>query len=206
MVCGCALRFVDVAAPDATSTKDATVVAGRINYIVDGADKAPYGNFRPSWPAPRLTALRLETGDPFASPEVAAADGAFRWRLPAGAYLVSRIGFGTLGDDTSLAWPGVVICVPPLEHGILYVGHLRLNGVTRVENTTLSSGRNITLRSVRYSLYVADERGPEAAGQTVVRRLMQVRPDMPTGDRLQQRWLEDRAALVRDACGKALEG
>lgn len=194
LLSGCALQFIERAAPDAQSGAGRVVIEGRINYIVDGVNKAPYGSFRPAWPAPRLTAIQLESGLPFASPLVADADGSFRWRMAPGAYVVTRIGFGTYTDDTYLAWPGVVVCVPPLAGGTLYVGHLRLNGASNVEEVDLS-GRVYRFSGLKYRLDVDDER---AGAQP--KRLMQVRDDFPRGERLQQRFLADRQALVREAC------
>lgn len=195
---GCALNFIDRAAPTAQSGGGRVVVEGRINYIVDGVNKAPYGSFKPSWPAPRLTAIQLETGAPFASPLVADGDGSFRWLLAPGAYVVARIGFGTYTDDTYLAWPGVVICVPALASGTLYVGHLRLNGTRNEEEFEPASGKMYRYSGVRYRPDVEDERAAPTAA--AAKSLMQVRKDFPLGDKLQQRFLSDRAALIQEAC------
>jgi hypothetical protein len=193
---GCALRFIEPASDVdvARVSAEATVIHGRINYFVDGQSKAPYGGFKPAWPAPRFSALRLESGEPFASPLVADVDGAFRWKLPPGSYVISRIGSGQFHDDTYIAWPRVAFLVPPSSPPV-YLGHLVLDGKTRSGTTTLSTGRVIQESGVSYKFVVRDE---APAGP---RSLMFHDPKMPIGDALVEEWRKSRRAVIERIFG-----
>lgn len=195
---GCALQPVARAPAGQTSGDALTVVTGRINYVIDGEFKTPYGAFRPAWPAPPMMALNLATGDPHVFGQVAEADGSSRWQLPPGAYVVSSIGSGAFTDETRISWPRVVLCVPRAPGATVYLGHLRLEGRRYAEEVRLSTGTQYTARGVRYSFQVADE-APDLPGQT--RRLMRHVPDMPIGDRLVERWKADAPGLERELCG-----
>lgn len=193
---GCALRFISEAsdADAAAVSAERTVIHGKINYVVDGQSKAPYGSFRPAWPAPRFTALRLESGEPFASPIVADADGSFRWKLPPGSYVISRIGFGQFHDDTYIAWPRVAFLVPPSSPP-LYLGHLVLEGTTRSGTSTLSTGKVVQERGISFKAVVRDE------GVAGSKSLFVHDPTMLTGDPLVEQWRESRRALIERIFG-----
>jgi len=199
---GCAIHAVPQARPGQLSDEQATVVTGRMNYVIDGQLMLPYGAFKPRWPAPFMEAVDLKTGDVHAFPAVEPEQGRFQWRLAPGAYLVTRIGFGTFTDDTYIAWPGVLLCVPRVPGRTVYAGHLRLEGTRHDEPVTLSTGTTYRSRGVRYRFRVEDE----GAGAGSVASLMQHRPELPAGDRLQQRWKDDAAGLVRQACGDLASG
>ena len=195
LLAGCAMHFVGEAPPGAGGDPSSlTVVTGRINYFVDGLSKAPYGAFRPAWPAPRFTALRLESGDPFVTPAVAEADGSFRWNLPPGSYVISRIGVGQLHDDTYLAWPRVAFLVPSTASPV-YLGHLVLDGRTRTGSTTLSTGRAIEERGISFKARVQDEGAPG------LRSLMIQDERMPVGEGLLEEWRKSRRALIERIFG-----
>lgn len=198
---GCALQFSPRAGEGQVSDDTLTVVTGRINYVIDGRVMAPYGAFAPAWPAPPLMALNLATGDPQVFPQVANEDGAFRWRAPPGAYVVSSIGTGTTTDERRIDWPRLVMCVPRAPGATVYLGHLRLQGTRYEEAVTLSTGTRYTARGVRYRFEVADEL-PALPSQP--KRLMQHRADMPMGDALVARWKADAAGLARELCGDAV--
>lgn len=197
----CALQYAAKAPEGQVSSDALTVVTGRINYVVDGQPKTPYGAFRPAWPAPPMMALSLATGDPHVFGPVAEADGGFRWAVAPGAYVVSSVGTGSYTDDTRITWPRVVLCVPRAPGATVYVGHLRLEGTGYAEDVTLSTGTRYTARGVRYVFKVADE-APAATGQ--VKRLMRHVPDMPIGDRLVERWKADAPGLERELCGEVI--
>lgn len=196
---GCALHPVAKAPTDQVSSESLTVVTGRINYVIDGQIKTPYGAFRPAWPAPPMTALNLTTGDPHVFGQVADADGSFRWQLRPGAYVISSIGMGAFTDDTRISWPRVVLCVPRAPGTTVYLGHLRLEGRTYAEEVVLSTGTRYTSRGVRYGFRVVDEAPSGSSGQAS--RLMRHGPDMPIGDRLVERWKADATGLERELCG-----
>lgn len=197
LLAGCAMHFVGEAPPGASGDPSSlTVVTGRINYYVDGLSKAPYGAFRPAWPAPRFTALRLESGDPYVTPAVADADGAYRWNLPPGSYVISRIGVGQLHDDTYIIWPRVAFFVPPASTPV-YLGHLVLNGVTRSGTTTLSTGRVIPKRGVSFDVQVRDE------GASGPKSLMFHDEKMPIGEALVVEWRKSRRAVIERIFGPA---
>ena len=166
LTAGCATQ-VAVEAP-------VTTVTGRVTYLVDGRSRTPYG---PAWPAPGFTALRLESGDPYVTPAVDAADGGFRWNLPPGSYVVSRVGEG----DTRVAWPRVAFLVPP-NSPAAYLGHLVLEGVTRA-------------RQVEFTPRIADE------GRPGPKSLMFHDPAMPIGQTLQEQWRASRRALIERIFG-----
>jgi hypothetical protein len=195
---GCAIHIVQEAAPGRQSDDTHTVISGRMNYVIDGQLMVPYGMTRPRWPAPFMEAVDLRTGEVHAFPAVEPEQGRFRWRVAPGAYVVTRIGFGSFTDDTYIAWPKVALCVPRAPGRTVHVGHLRLEGTRYDEELTLSTGTRSRSRGVRYRFEVADESAgePDAA-----RSLMRHLPELPTGDRLQQRWKEDAAGLQRQACG-----
>lgn len=195
---GCAIHLVREAAPDRQSDEARTVITGRMNYVIDGRFVLPYKMSRPGWPAPFLNAVDLRTGEVHAFPAVEAEQGRFRWQVAPGAYAVTRIGFGTFTDDTYIAWPGVALCVPRAPGRTVYVGHLRLEGTRYDEEVRLSTGTTYRSRGIRYRFQVEDE-AADAPG--VTRHLMRHVPDLPAGDRLQQQWQADAAALVRQACG-----
>jgi hypothetical protein len=194
----CALQYVSKASDGQLSTDALTVVTGRVNYVIDGEQKTPYGALRPAWPAPPMMALSLATGDPHVFGPVAEADGGFRWAVAPGAYVVSSIGTGSYTDDTRINWPRLVLCVPRAPGATVYVGHLWLEGTRYAEDVSLSTGTRYTSRGVRYAFKVIDE-STAAPGQ--LKRLMRHVPDMPIGDRLQQRWKADAPALERELCG-----
>lgn len=196
---GCALQPVAKAPLHQVSSESLTVITGRVNYVIDGQIKTPYGAFRPAWQAPPMMALNLTTGDPHVFGQVADADGGFRWQLAPGAYVISSIGTGAFTDDMRITWPRVVLCVPRAPGATVYVGHLRLEGRTHSEEVVLSSGTRYTSRGVRYGFQVVDEAVPGSAGQ--VSRLMRHQADMPIGDRLVERWKADAAGLERELCG-----
>ena len=182
------------------ATPGRRIVEGRINYVIDGRSMAPYGAFRPAWPAPFAAALRLETGDVHTTPAVANADGAFRWLLEPGAYVVTRIGVGTFTDDTYIAWPRVVLCVRSGGQAPVYAGHLRLEGARYDEELRLSSGTVSRSRGIRYTMKVLDEAAARSGAEV---GLMQVRDDLPIGDALQAAWQADRAGLIARACPRS---
>jgi hypothetical protein len=196
---GCALQPVAQAPAHQVSSEALTVVTGRVNYVIDGQIKTPYGAFRPAWPAPPMMALNLTTGDPHVFGAVAAADGGFRWQLAPGAYVISSIGVGVFTDDTRISWPRVVLCVPRSPGTTVYLGHLRLEGRTYAEEVVLSTGTRYTSRGVRYGFQVVDEAPPGSPGQASC--LMRCGPDMPIGDRLVERWKADATGLERELCG-----
>lgn len=196
---GCALQQVAKAPLHQVSSESLTVITGRVNYVIDGQIKTPYGAFRPAWQAPPMMALNLTTGDPHVFGPVADADGSFRWQLAPGAYVISSIGIGSYTDETRINWPRVVLCVPRAPGATAYLGHLRLEGRTYSEEVTLSTGTRYTARGVRYGFQVVDEAPSGAPGQ--VSRLMRHGPDMPIGDRLVARWQADAAGLERELCG-----
>ena len=76
-VAGCAVNIVSSARDDQYSDDVSTIVAGRMNYVIDGKVMTPYGAFRPAWPAPFMNAVNLETGEVHAFPAVANVDGHF---------------------------------------------------------------------------------------------------------------------------------
>lgn len=188
LTAGCAMQFVGQTPGPVTS------VTGRINYVVDGKSKAPYGAFRPAWPAPRFTALRLESGEPYVTPAVEDADGSFRWNLPPGSYVISRIGVGQLHDDTLIIWPRVAFRVPP-DSPPVYLGHLVLDGTTRSGTTTLSTGRVVQERGISFSMQVRDE------GTTGPKSLMFHDAGMPIGEGLLEEWRRSRRALIERIFG-----
>ena len=118
-----------------------------------------------------------------------------------GAYVVTRIGFGSFSDDTFISWPRIVLCVPRAPGVSLYVGHLQLEGRSYVEDVTLSTGTRYTARGVRYRFEVADE-APDTPAR--IKRLMRQIPDMPIGDGLVARWKTDSQGLERAVCGELL--
>jgi len=195
---GCAIHIERAAAPDQQSDELRTVVTGRMNYVVDGRMMTPYGAFSPAWPAPFLEAVNLKTGEVHAFPAVEPREGRFRWQATPGAYVIGRIGFGRFTDDTYIAWPRVVLCVPRAPGRTVYVGHLRLEGTRYDEQVRLSTGTTYRSRGIRFEFRVEDEQ-PDAPD--AVRRLMRVAPEIPIGDRLQAQWKADPAGLVRQACG-----
>lgn len=192
---GCALTWVPQASEAERSDEKTTVISGRLNYVVDGQPMAPYD--QPGWSTPRFMALSLTTGDPQVMGEVRASDGAFRRRLPPGAYVVSRA--GVLNSDSEVGWPRVVLCVPRAPGQVVHVGHWQLVGQRHSEDVVLSTGMRYTSKGIRYRSVVGDEAAP---GQVV--RLMRHVPDMPIGANLQQRWLADPQGLERELCGAVL--
>lgn len=159
LTAGCATKPVDEAPGPVTA------VTGRISYVVDGR--------RPAWPAPHFTALRLESGDPYVTPAVDEADGSFRWNLPPGSYVISRIG--------DVPWPQVAFFVPPGSPPV-YLGHLLLERTARAG-------------SVSFSPRIADEGVPGP------KSLMFHDPAMPTGEGLQEQWRASRRALIERIFG-----
>lgn len=195
---GCAFNRIPQAAPTQPSGAQAVVVEGRLNHVIDGRLQAPYGRAGSGWPVPRFTAARLQDGSAWMSPEVSAADGGFRWALPPGDYLVTQIGIGQIWDDTLQTWPRVLLCVPPATGPqAVHVGHLRMEGTRYDETRTLSTGTSYRARGIRWLPRVVDEAGPGGGP----RRLMQVRPDLPTGDALAQALQQDREGLLERSCG-----
>lgn len=204
MLSGCALSFIHDARDSAPSDGSEVVIEGRINYEIDGQSKAPYGAFKPKWPAPFFSAVRLESGSMFASPAVNNSDGAFKWSLPPGSYLLTRIGFGNIFDDTYIAWPSVILCVPS-QPGVLYAGHLRLIGQTKAEQYTTSTGKRREYKRVSYDLAVADERASSTApGKPPP--LMHVDEKFPAGDWLVEDLAKRRDALIARACPASQPG
>lgn len=199
----CALSPVAKAPPGTVSGEQLTVVAGRVNYVIDGEMKAPYGPFRPAWQAPPMTAMNLATGNILSFAAVDGADGSFRWQLPPGAYAIAGIGAGAYADEQRITWPRVVICVPRAPGSTVYVGHLQLEGRRYSEEVVLSTGTRYTARGVRYGYRVVDE-GHAVSSGPVLRRLMRHVPDMPIGESLENRRQSDADGLVRQLCGGAL--
>ncbi len=190
---GCAMSWIRSAGPQEASTPEFTVVSGRMNYIIDGELMAPYGS-APRWGAPNLVALRMEDGNPYVFPQVDEATGAFRLKVPPGAYVVSQIGPPAhLGRH--VAWPRLVLCVPASTGAVVQAGHLQLLGTRYREVYTLSTGSQQTSQGVRYRYAVVDEgvAGPKSLFREV--------PDLPVGQRLQERWQQDKAGLIRQICG-----
>ncbi len=179
LAAGCATTDVEKA-PAARAA--VTVVSGRVNFVVDGRSRAPYGASA-AWPAPHFTALRLESGDPYVTPPVADSDGSFRWNLPPGSYVISRIGAGQSYDDARVHWPRVAFRVPP-DSPPVYLGHLVLEGVTR--------GREVV-----FVPRIVDEAAPGA------KSLMFHDPAMPVGEALQAQWHASRRALIEKIFGTA---
>lgn len=196
---GCAIHIVAQAPPGRQSDAAQTVVTGRMNYVIDGRFVLPYRSARPGWPAPFMEAVSLQTGEVHAFPAVDAEQGRFRWLVTPGAYVVTRIGAGTFTDDTYIAWPRVVLCVPRVPGRTVNVGHLRLEGNRYDEEVQLSTGTRYRARGIRYQFKVEDE-GADTPSAAV--RPMRHLPDMATGDRLQQQWKEDAAGLARQVCGE----
>ncbi len=192
---GCAMSWIRHASPQEASTPDFTVVAGRMNYIVDGQSMAPYGS-APRWGAPNLIALRMEDGNPYVFPQVDEATGAFRLKVPPGAYVVSQIG-PPIQPERHATWPRLVLCVPPTTGEVVNVGHLQLLGTRYRETYTLSTGTEGISQGVRYRFAVVDEGG---AGR---RSLFREVPDLPIGQRLQERWQQDKVGLIRQICGSS---
>lgn len=188
---GCALSWIRSADPQEISTAEFTVVAGRMNYIVDGQPMAPYGS-APRWGPPNLIALRMEDGNPYVFPQVDAATGAFRLRVPPGAYVVSQIG-PPVWPERSVGWPRLVLCVPASQGAVVNVGHLQLLGTRYRETYTLSTGSEGVSQGIRYRYAVVDEGGG-------VKSLFREVPDLPIGQRLQERWQQDRQSLIRTIC------
>lgn len=190
---GCAMSWIRQAAPQEASTPEFTVVAGRMNYIVDGQAMAPYGS-APRWGAPNLIALRMEDGNPYVFPQVDEASGAFRVKVPPGAYVVTQIG-PPIQPDRHTTWPRLVLCVPATQGEPVHAGHLQLLGTRYRETYTLSTGTQGVSQGVRYRFAVVDE------GGNARRSLFREVPDLPIGQRLQERWLQDKGALIRQICG-----
>lgn len=197
---GCGLSPVAKAPRGMASGDGITVVTGRINYVIDGEMKAPYGAFRPAWQAPPMTAMSLSTGRILSFAAVDEADGAFRWQLPPGAYAIAGIGVGGYTDEARITWPRVVLCVPRAPGATVQVGHLRLEGRRYTEDVVLSSGTRYTARGVRYAYRVVDE-APTAPSGTVLQRPMRHLPGMPIGEVLEARRQADAAGLSRELCG-----
>jgi hypothetical protein len=195
LLSGCALTWVSQATEAERSDEKTTVISGRLNYVVDGQPMAPYD--QPGWATPRFMALSLTTGDPQVMGEVRASDGAFRRRLPPGAYVVSRA--GVLNTDSEVSWPRLVLCVPRAPGQVVHVGHWQLVGQRHKEDVVLSTGTRYTAKGIRYRSVVTSEAAP---GEAV--RLMRHVPDMPIGVGLQQRWLADPQGLERELCGAVL--
>lgn len=190
---GCALSWIRHADPQEASTPAFTVVQGRMNYIIDGQLMAPYGS-APRWGPPNLIALRLEDGNPYVFPQVDDATGAFRLRVPPGAYVVSQIG-PPVWPERSVGWPRVVLCVPTTRGEPVQAGHLQLLGTRYSETYTLSTGSERVSQGVRYRYAVIDEGGPG------VKSLFREIPDLPIGQRLQEQWQRDPGSLIRQVCG-----
>jgi len=77
----------------------------------------------------------------------------------------------------------------------VHVGHLQLLGTRYRETYTLSTGSQQVSQGVRYRYAVVDEAG--AGPRSLFREI----PDLPIGQRLQERWQQDRAGLIRQICG-----
>jgi hypothetical protein len=190
---GCALSWIRHADPQEASTPEFTVVAGRMNYIIDGQPMAPYGS-APRWGPPNLIALRMEDGNPYVFPQVDEATGAFRLRVPPGAYVVSQIG-PPMWPDRNVGWPRIVLCVPATSGEPVRAGHLQLLGSRYRETYTLSTGSERVSQGIRYRYAVTDEGGPGVAS------LFREVPDMPIGQNLVERWQRDKTDLIRLICG-----
>jgi hypothetical protein len=199
LLSGCTVNFIKAATEDGGASGPMTVISGRINYEVDGESKAPYGAFRPKWLAPRFSALRLESRSIFTSPAVDNNDGSFRWALPPGSYALTKIGTGTFTDDTYIAWPGVILCVPAPAGRPRYAGHLRMMGRSNVEVTSLTDGKVYRSRAVQYTMVVADERAP-GGPLNADAPLMHVDRQFPIGDRLVEALATQLTALTKQAC------
>jgi len=206
LLSGCGMTIVPKASPEDVAGAPAgeRVVFGRINYVIDGKQRTPYGASYPAWPAPFVHMVRLESGIMFATPAVGGADGRFRWRLSPGSYVITRIGAGQFTDQTFVAWPRVAFQVPP-EGGPVYLGHLVLEGTTSVR--PLPDGGSYEF--IGYRFLVRDEFAEDAAalGPGVARRatrsLMLHDPQMPIGDELSEEWQRSRRSLVERIFGPA---
>ncbi|HEX6827689.1 MAG TPA: hypothetical protein VF104_01785 [Burkholderiales bacterium] len=210
---GCALNVIGRGDPGSVESLpgDRALVFGRINYVIDGRIKTPYGAFRPAWPAPPLTLLSLESGEFHSSPAVADADGSFVWELPPGHYVISRIGVGQIWDDTYIAWPRIAFRVPSGPR-MTYLGHLVLDGSSYTEEFTYSTGRKSTTSGVRYRFEVRDEMESQLAGlrerhpgkaMPAGKALMFHDPQMPIGEPLANAWRASREAVIARIFGAA---
>jgi hypothetical protein len=199
LLSGCTVNFIKAAPEGGAAGGAGTVIEGRINYEVDGQTKAPYGAFRPKWLAPRFSAIRLESRTIFTSPAVDNNNGAFLWALRPGSYVLTKIGTGAFTDDTYIAWPGVILCVPMPAGGPRYAGHLRMLGRSNVELSSLADGKKYRSRALQYTMVVADERAP---GGTIAADapLMHVDRQFPIGDRLVEALATQQMALIKQAC------
>lgn len=192
---GCAIQTR--ADRDEVSDASVAIVSGHMNYVIDGRVATPYGHGKGRWPAPFMNVVNLSTGRMHALPAVDDETGAFRWRIPPGAYLATRIGHGTFVDDTYIAWPQVAVCVPSVPGRVVALGHLRLEGTRYEEPRQLSTGTRYVARGVRYRLVVVDD-APAAPHE--VPSPMRVDPSLPAGDGLQARFDADRVTLAREVC------
>jgi len=107
---------------------------------------------------------------------------------------VSQIG-PPIQPERHTTWPRLVLCVPPTTGEVVNVGHLQLLGTRYRETYTLSTGTEQVSQGVRYRFAVVDEGGPGR------RSLFRELPDLPIGQRLQERWQQDKAGLIRQVCG-----
>lgn len=199
LLSSCTVNFIKAATEGSAASGLMTVIEGRINYEVDGQTRAPYGAFRPKWLAPRFSALRLESRTIYTTPAVDDNDGSFRWVFPPGSYVLTKLGTGSFTDDTYIAWPGVILCVPAPAGRPRYAGHLRMLGRSNVEMTSLADGKTYRSRALQYTMVVADERAP---GGTINADapLMHVDRQFPIGDRLVEALATEQTALIKQAC------
>lgn len=203
---GCGFNIIRKADPAAVDTMSAAtaLVYGRINYVVDGDMKTPYGAFRPKWQAPVASVIQLESGDVFHSPAVNDEDGSFFWALPPGSYVITRIGVGQIQDDTFVSWPRVAFRVPRGGRAV-YIGHLRLEGTSYTERFTRSNGKPGEYSGVRYRFAVEDEldrmlaagfTGSAGLAGKTTKSLMLHQENMPIGDRLVEEWRASKDDLT----------
>lgn len=211
LLAGCAIVPVRRAQETSLHARPGRVlVFGKVNYVIDGEEKLPYGLFRPRWPAPILNATEVHSGAALHSPAVGREDGSFLWELPPGQYVISRIGVGQFTDETYIAWPRIAFQVPS-DVNLVYLGHLRLVGTTTTNEMTLTTGRVSRVVAVRYTFDVKDEldrhvqRFPAALVQRTrpVRSLMFQDPKMPIGDRFVEMWRLSPTQLGRRIFGRA---
>ena len=213
LVSGCTLSVADRgnAATLRPDRPGRVLVCGRVNYVIDGHIKTPYGPFRPRWHAPVVVTTRLESGYVVSTPFVANRDGSFLWEMLPGHYVITRIGVGQFTDDTYIAWPRVAFEVPAQE-SLVYLGHLVLAGTSRTNDFTYSTGRTSRTHTVEYQFEVRDEMAEHLARlhpadrsalSKASKSLMFHDTGMPIGDKLAEQWRHSRHAVIEDIFGRA---
>ncbi|MFO1497181.1 MAG: hypothetical protein U1G07_02075 [Verrucomicrobiota bacterium] len=196
------LRRVDGRSLKASRSGNA-VVFGRIEYVIDGQSKLPYGFFRPRWPAPTVNATKLESGAALLTPAVQ-RDGSFLWELPSGHYVITHFGGGQFTDDWSLAWPRIAFAIPAGAE-LVYLGDLTLAGTRRAKDFVYSTGRISRVRGIEYAFPITNQlpaalerlvKGRQLATPSATVSLMFHDPAMPIGVTFLKRWQESPEALI----------